>query len=129
MWLPPPPHETIPMVAAARRSRQIPRIICFLSTNNTTENSIPVASIQAEKGYKGCCRRAAVVGAVVLTVTDTVVVEVTPFGFREAGENEHVASEGKPEQASVMAPVKFVELEIATEVPPEPPGLLITTAG
>ena len=64
-----------------------------------------------------------------LTVTDTVVVEVTPFGFRDAGENEHVASEGNPEQASVMVPLKFDELEIATEVAPVPPGLVITMAG
>ena len=68
-----------------------------------------------------------VVGAVVLTVTETVVVETTPFGFRDAGENEQVASEGNPEQASVMVPLKFVELEIATEVDPEPPGVLIST--
>ena len=64
-----------------------------------------------------------------LTVTVTVVVETTPFAFRDAGENEHVASEGNPEQASAMVPLKFVELEMATEVVPEPPGLEITTAG
>lgn len=129
MLLPPPPQEAIITVAAASRSRQIPRIICFLSAMNTMENNIPTASIQPETPCNGCCRLAAVVGAVVLTVTVAVVVETTPFAFRDAGENEHVASEGNPEQASAMVPLKLVELEIATEVAPVPPGLVMATAG
>ena len=64
-----------------------------------------------------------------LTVSDTVVVEFTPFGFKDAGENVHVASEGNPEHAIVMVPLKFVELEMATEVVPELPGVWIRTAG
>jgi hypothetical protein len=92
------------------------------------ENKIPTASIPLEKRNKGCCKRAAAVGAVVLTVTAAVIVEGTPLGFTDAGENEHVASEGNPEHASVMVPLKFDELEMLTEVAPEPPGLLMTTA-
>ena len=126
---PPPPHETIVIVTAARISRQIPRIICFLSTTKTMEKNIPAARIQLEEGYGRCCRRTAVVGAVVVTVTVAVVVETTPFGFKDAGENEHVASEGNPEQASVIVPVKFVELEMAMAVVPELPAVWMNTAG
>ena len=125
----PPPQETTVIVTAARSSRHIPRIICFLSARKTIENNIPAASIQLETRCNGCCRRAAVVEAVVLTVTVTVVLEAAPLGFRDAGENKHVDSDGNPEQASAMVPLKFVELETATEVVPELPGVWISTVG
>lgn len=129
MLLAPPPQETIVIVAAASTNREIPRVICFLSTTRTVENSTPTASIQPETGCKQCRKRAAVVGAVVLTATVAVIVEGVPLGFTDGGENEQVASEGNPEQVSVMVPLKLVELEIATVVAPGPPGLLMTTAG
>lgn len=125
LWLP-PPHETIVMVPIARSSSEAPRTICLLCTKRTMEKNIPTASVVKE--YERWCRRAADVGAVVVTVTVAVTVEAA-VGFTDAGENEHVDSEGNPEQASVMVPVKFDELEMATEVVPELPRVLMNTLG
>ena len=127
--MPPPPQETIEIVTPARSSRDIPRIICFLSKKRTIENNIPTANTQLEAGWKGCCKWVALVGAVVLTVTVAMVVAATPPGLTDAGENKHAASEGNPEQARVMVPLKFVEFEMAKEVLSELPGVWISMPG
>jgi hypothetical protein len=63
-----------------------------------------------------------VCGAVVLTVMVTVVVAAVPFAAMDDGLNAHVASDGKPEQARLIVPLKLLEFATVIDVVPEEPG-------
>ena len=52
----------------------------------------------------------------------TVVVAAVPFAAMEDGLNAHVASEGKPEQARLIVPLKLLEFATVIDVVPEEPG-------
>jgi hypothetical protein len=75
--------------------------------------------------YARCCEL--VVAAVVVMVIEEVVVLGAPFAAIVAGANMHAASEGRPEQARLIAPLNPVELETLIEVVPDPPGPEINT--
>jgi len=66
------------------------------------------------------CERA--VGAVVVTVIEALVVFAVPLAVIVAGANAQAASEGRPEQARLIVPLKPVELETLINVEPTPPG-------
>ena len=63
-----------------------------------------------------------VCGAVVLTVMVTEVVAAVPFAAMDVGLNAHVDSEGKPEQARLIVPLKLLEFATVIDVVPEEPG-------
>lgn len=67
------------------------------------------------------------VAAIVVTAIVTFVVVSVPVALMLAGLNMHAASDGSPAQASVIVPLKFVELTTAIEEVPVPPGAEITT--
>jgi hypothetical protein len=67
------------------------------------------------------------VGAVVLTVIETVVVVAVPFAATDAGLKVHFDSDGIPEHARLIAPLKPVEFRTLTDVDPRPPGVEMTT--
>jgi hypothetical protein len=79
-----------------------------------------VPIIQAADRLVRRCKLA--VGAFVVTVIEALVVAAVPFAVIVAGENRQVASEGRPEHARLMVPLKPVELETLIDVEPTPPG-------
>jgi hypothetical protein len=64
----------------------------------------------------------------VLTRVPAVVEFRVPLAVIVGGVKVQVASEGRPEQPRLIVPPKTVELEMLTDVVPEPPGAEIGTA-
>jgi hypothetical protein len=67
------------------------------------------------------------VGAVVFTVIETVVVVAVPFADTDGGLNVHFDSDGNPEHARLIMPLKPVEFKTLTDVDPRLPGAEMTT--
>ena len=67
-------------------------------------------------------RNCALTGAVVLTLTDTLLVAAVPLAATEAGLKLHFDSEGSPEQAKLIVPLKPLEFRTLIDVLPVPPG-------
>jgi hypothetical protein len=63
----------------------------------------------------------------VATTIDELVVAGVPAAVIVEGENEHVASEGRPEQDKLMVPLNPVDVATVTDETPVPPGAEITT--
>ena len=72
-------------------------------------------------------RNCALAGAVVLTLTETFEVAAVPFAVIDAGLKLHFDSEGSPEQAKLIVPLKPLEFTTLIDVVPTPPGAEIVT--
>jgi hypothetical protein len=72
-------------------------------------------------------RSCALTGAVVFTVTVTFVVPAVPFAAMDAGLKAHFDSEGSPEQAKLIEPLKPLEFITLIDVLPTPPGAEMVT--
>ncbi len=62
------------------------------------------------------------VAVFLLMVMERVVVVAVRFAVIVAGAKTHVASDGRPQQANVIVPLKLLELVTLTDVVPDPPG-------
>ena len=120
LLLPPPqPGTNIIRINSAKkpertRSRPLPARKIEPSTK------VPAANKLAKRVCLGACSMA--VGAVVVTFTTAEVVWGDPLAIIVEGVKVQAASEGRPEQARVIVPLKPVEYETVKDACPEPPG-------
>jgi len=122
----PPPHPGATTSNINVRNKNNPRARRFPLTS-TLERSIPTANIHSAGKNVRRCKRDMAVAAFVVMVMEGVVVLAVPFAVIVAGAKTHVASEGRPEQANVIVPLKLVEFVTLTDVVPDPPGAAINT--
>jgi hypothetical protein len=109
-------------------SNKNPRTRCRFPPTRTLENSSPMPTIHCPASqFVLCCESAVAVGALVVTVIDTLVVFAVPFAVIDVGANMQAASEGSPEQAKLMLPLNPLELETLRELVPGLPGAAINT--
>ena len=78
-------------------------------------------------GSEVCCNCALAVGAVVVTVMETLVVFAMPAPFMDAGLKVHFDSEGSPEHARLIVPLNPEEFTTVIDVLPVPPGAAMVT--
>jgi hypothetical protein len=125
---PPPQEGTAVNANASRSSKHSPRIRCCFPPKNPIVIRTANPLIQYAKRNGPCfdCK-AAVVAAVVVTEIPTVVMLIVPLAETEEGLKVHVASDGKPEHANVMVPLKPVEFVTSSDDDPDAPGAVMPT--
>lgn len=126
--LPPlPPHAGTDSNISNVKNISKPRVLWSFPPRNTPDRTSPRLNIHKAAKYLCGWEWFIAVVAVVVMVMATLVVFGVPLAATEVGLKMHCASEGNPEQASEIVPLKPVELEMLTELDPDPPGAEICT--
>jgi hypothetical protein len=125
LWLVlPPPQAGINVSKVNSIINASPRCRRFVPARKIAGKTNPMAIIHLLPEVRRNC---ALTGAVVLTVTETLVVAAVPFAAMDAGLKAHFDSEGSPEQAKLIVPLKPLEFMTLIDVLPTPPGAEMVT--
>jgi hypothetical protein len=123
----PPPQLAASMMSIKNDSRLNPRARWRFPPTSKTDANRPAPSIHSagQLNLRGNSLRAE--AAVVVTAMDADVVVAVPFAVIELGVIAHVASRGRPAQASAIVPLNPVDVVTLTEETPVPPGAATVT--